>query len=60
MTIPITLGPFEWLFSSSTFFRQKGQMSKVIQQKIDGEFFRLALSTTEKNQAANQVGYNKT
>ena len=53
-------GPFEWLFSSSTFFRQKGQRSKVIQQKFDGEFFRLVSSTTEKNQTANQVGYNKT
>ena len=44
----ITIGPFEWLFSSSTFFRQKGQRSKVIQQKFDGNFFRLVSSTTEK------------
>ena len=34
--------------------------SKVIQQKIDGKFFRLVSSTTEKNQTANRVGYNKT
>ena len=49
-----------WLFSSSTFFRQKGHRSKVIQQKFDGEIFRLVSSTTEKNQTANRVGYNKT
>ena len=54
------LKSIEWLFSSLTFFRQKGQRSKVIQQKIDGEFSRLVSSTTEKNQTANRVGYNKT
>ena len=55
-----TLGPFEWLFSSSTFFLQRGQRSKDIQQKFDGEFFRLVSSTTEKNQTANRVRYYKT
>ena len=59
-TVKNELGPFEWLFSSSTFFRQKGQRSKVIHQKFDGEFFRLVSSTTEKNQTANRVRYNKT
>ena len=53
------IGPFEWLFLSSTFFRQKGQRSKVIHQKFDGEFFRLVSSTTETNQTANRVRYNK-
>ena len=52
----VSLYPFEWLFSSSTFFRQKGQRSKVIQQKFDGEFFRLVTSTAGKNQTANRVG----
>ena len=52
--------PFEWLFSSSTFFRQKGLRSKVIQQIFDGEFFSHVSSTTAKNQTANRVGYNKT
>ena len=52
-----TIGPFEWLFSSSTFFRQKSQRSEVIQQtKFDGVFFRLVSSTTRKNQTGNQVG----
>ena len=55
-----SIGPFEWLFSSATFFRQKGQRSKVIHQKFDGEFFCLVSSTTEKNQTANRVRYNKT
>ena len=58
MTVTLTIGPFKWLFSSSTFFLQKGQRSKVIQQKIEGEFFRLVSSTTKKNQTANGVGYN--
>ena len=53
-----SIGPFEWLFSSSTFFFVK--KVKVIQQKFDGEFFRLVSLTTGKNQTANRVRYNKT
>ena len=34
--------------------------SKIIEQKFDGEFFRLVSSTREKNQTADRVGYNKT
>ena len=45
------------VFVIDFFFAKR---SEVIQRKFDGEFFRLVLSTTEKNQTANRVGYNKT